>query len=49
MKKKGNLDVKNTKELINDWLNNRKQWVEQTLDVIDPQTKLIISDSVQLS
>ena len=27
---KGNLDVKNTKEQFNDWLKNRKQWVEKT-------------------
>lgn len=46
----GDLDVKNTKDLFKQWHNNRSNWIQETLQILDPETDLIISDSVpQLS
>ena len=43
---KGNLDVENTKDLFYEWYKNRNDWINKTLSYIDPETELIISDSV---
>jgi len=43
---KGNLDVENTKDLFNEWFKNRDDWIDKTLSCLDPETDLIISDSV---
>ena len=42
----GNLDVENTKDLFNEWFRNRSEWIEKTIKFLDPNTDLIISDSV---
>ncbi len=42
----GNLDNNGTKECFQNWYKKRELWIETTLKIIDPNTNLIISDSV---
>ena len=42
----GNLDLENTRDLFKEWYKNRAEWIKKTTNLLDPNTDLIISDSV---
>ena len=42
----GNLNIEETKDSFNQWFVRKDEWYEEVIEQIDPDTNLIISDSV---